>query len=204
MLQIQGNQRTSWETSKIYDTTLPLIEIQIFLVCPEQSYFELRFRKSYFTIHSLSWLKAFLLIVLAQVVRVHLIFEVPTWNSDDLIGCFNSCPDNKLKSILRLKTSRNEINIWICAWVNHTGKDIDVTFDMWTPRLLWIPEHCMHMNIPKFTLAHRGPLQPNKNKRIRDNQWHVTLIIHENRTVPNYKMEYAQYLIQPLLFISHD
>lgn len=29
---------------------------------------------------------------------------------------------------------------------------------MWTPRLLWIPEHCMHMKMPKFTLAHLGPL----------------------------------------------
>lgn len=33
---------------------------------------------------------------------------------------------------------------------------------MCTPRLLWIPEHCMHTKIPKFTLAHLGPLQSNQ------------------------------------------
>lgn len=32
------------------------------------------------------------------------------------------------------------------------------TFDMCTPRLLWIPEHCMHIKIPRFTLAHCGAL----------------------------------------------
>lgn len=34
-----------------------------------------------------------------------------------------------------------------------------MTFEMCTPKLLWIPEHCMHIKIPRFTLAHRGPLQ---------------------------------------------
>ena len=29
---------------------------------------------------------------------------------------------------------------------------------MCTPRLRWIPEHCMQMKMPKFTLAHLGPL----------------------------------------------
>lgn len=38
------------------------------------------------------------------------------------------------------------------------NETMNVTFDICTPRLLWIPEHCMHMKIPKFTLAHRGPL----------------------------------------------
>lgn len=33
------------------------------------------------------------------------------------------------------------------------------TFEMCTPRLRWMPEHCMHTNIPKLTLAHLGPLQ---------------------------------------------
>jgi hypothetical protein len=33
------------------------------------------------------------------------------------------------------------------------------TLDMCTPRLLWIPEHVIHIKIPRFTLAHRGPLQ---------------------------------------------
>lgn len=38
------------------------------------------------------------------------------------------------------------------------------TFDMCTPKLLWIPEHCMHMKIPRLTLAHLGPLQDNEPK----------------------------------------
>ena len=41
-------------------------------------------------------------------------------------------------------------------------RDKKITFDMCTPRLLWIPEHCMHIKIPKFTLAHLGPLQRNE------------------------------------------
>lgn len=41
---------------------------------------------------------------------------------------------------------------------NHVSNVVDRTFDICTPRLRWIPEHCMQMNIPKFTLAHRGAL----------------------------------------------
>ena len=27
-------------------------------------------------------------------------------------------------------------------------------WEMWTPRLQWIPEHCIHMNIPRFHTCH--------------------------------------------------
>jgi len=46
-------------------------------------------------------------------------------------------------------------------------KEIGHAFEMCTPRLRWIPEHCMHTKIPKFTLAHLGPLQ-NNNVAISD------------------------------------
>lgn len=38
---------------------------------------------------------------------------------------------------------------------------------MCTPRLRWIPEHCMQIKIPKFTLAHLGPLHINKQQFIQ-------------------------------------
>lgn len=56
-------------------------------------------------------------------------------------------------------SSNNSMN-----FINQEGKSIysrdqKSTFDMCTPRLLCIPEHCMHIKIPKFTLAHLGPLK---------------------------------------------
>ncbi len=38
---------------------------------------------------------------------------------------------------------------------------------MWTPRLRWIPEHWMHTKIPKFTLAHLGPLPKKAMNSVR-------------------------------------
>ena len=32
-----------------------------------------------------------------------------------------------------------------------------LTFEMWTPSPLWIPEHRMQTKMPKFHTAHRGP-----------------------------------------------
>ena len=64
--------------------------------------------------------------------------------------CANSCKLN-LRMVITLHLKKEEdihdFNGIKCS-----------TFDMCTPRLLWIPEHCMHMKIPRFTLAHRGPL----------------------------------------------
>lgn len=47
------------------------------------------------------------------------------------------------------------------------------TFEMCTPRLRWMPEHCMHTNIPKLTLAHLGPLQRPCKTFIRCSKVHV-------------------------------
>lgn len=44
------------------------------------------------------------------------------------------------------------------------------TFDMCTPRLRCIPEHCMHINIPRFTLAHLGALN---KKYIADTSYYT-------------------------------
>ena len=45
--------------------------------------------------------------------------------------------------------------------LNHfyNTKEHNITFDMCTPRLLCIPEHCMHIKMPRLTLAHLGPLK---------------------------------------------
>lgn len=51
---------------------------------------------------------------------------------------------------------------------------------MCTPRLLWIPEHCMHTKIPKFTLAHLGPLQSNQ---IIHNQNRLQLLRISSRNI---------------------
>lgn len=38
-------------------------------------------------------------------------------------------------------------------------KENNITFDICTPKLRCIPEHCIHIKMPRFTLAHLGPLQ---------------------------------------------
>lgn len=43
---------------------------------------------------------------------------------------------------------------------SHVSNVVDRTCDTCTPKLRWIPLHCMQMKMPKFTLAHRGPLHP--------------------------------------------
>lgn len=45
---------------------------------------------------------------------------------------------------------------WICSGV-HWSRLTDLTLEMWTPRLRWIPAQRMHMNTPRFHDAHRGP-----------------------------------------------
>lgn len=45
---------------------------------------------------------------------------------------------------------------WICSGV-HWSRLTDLTLEMWTPRLRWIPAQRMHMNTPRFQDAHRGP-----------------------------------------------
>ena len=52
-----------------------------------------------------------------------------------------------------------KIQTSICSVVQ-VSRFTDLTFEIWTPRPLWIPEHRMHIKIPKFQLAHRGDLAP--------------------------------------------
>ncbi|KAG8261577.1 hypothetical protein J6590_070018 [Homalodisca vitripennis] len=43
-----------------------------------------------------------------------------------------------------------------CSGV-HESKLTDLTLEMWTPRLRWIPAHRIHKKIPRFQDAHLGP-----------------------------------------------
>ena len=38
----------------------------------------------------------------------------------------------------------------------HSSNPNDLTLLIWDPRFLWIPEHSMHIKMPKFKLAHSG------------------------------------------------
>ena len=60
----------------------------------------------------------------------------------------------------------------ICSGV-HESRLTDFTFEICTPRFLWIPAHRMHKNIPKFQDAHLGP----KTKRMHSNNLFAKLKI---------------------------
>ena len=53
---------------------------------------------------------------------------------------------------------------WICSGV-HWSRLTDLTLEMWTPRLRWMPAQRMHMNTPRFHDAHRGPKIRKEEKR---------------------------------------
>lgn len=50
-----------------------------------------------------------------------------------------------------------KISTAICSGV-HWSRLTDLTLEMWTPRLRWMPAHRMQMKMPKFHDVHRGPL----------------------------------------------
>lgn len=45
---------------------------------------------------------------------------------------------------------------WTCSCV-HWSRLTDLTLEMWTPRLRWIPAQRMQTKMPKFQDAHLGP-----------------------------------------------
>lgn len=53
-------------------------------------------------------------------------------------------------------TQEQFVFTWICSGV-HWSRLTDLTLEMWTPRLRWIPAQRIHMNTPRFQEAHRGP-----------------------------------------------
>ena len=38
----------------------------------------------------------------------------------------------------------------------HSSNPRDLTLDKCVPKFLWIPEHSIHISVPKFKLAHSG------------------------------------------------
>ena len=82
------------------------------------------------------------------------------------------CSRSHLHCHLSVNNATKKKNRLLFLSSNINEKDLMSTFDMWTPRLLWIPEHCMHIKMPRFTLAHRGPLpsqRPGLEVGYRDN-----------------------------------
>lgn len=52
--------------------------------------------------------------------------------------------------------SHSVVYTWICSGV-HWSRLTDLTLEMCTPRLRWMPAQRIHMNTPRFHEAHRGP-----------------------------------------------
>lgn len=83
-----------------------------------------------------------------------------------LLHCMKAiCSGSHVSSVADLTyiiLKKNAINEkWIALRTllqNKKSRSWNETFDMCTPRLRCIPEHCMHINIPRFTLAHLGAL----------------------------------------------
>lgn len=57
---------------------------------------------------------------------------------------------------ISVHTQEECVFTWICSGV-HWSRLTDLTLEMCTPRLRWIPAQRIHMNTPRFQEAHRGP-----------------------------------------------
>lgn len=66
------------------------------------------------------------------------------------------CPHLNKKLPVLVHTQQELVFTWICSGV-HWSRLTDLTLEMWTPRLRWIPAQRIHMNTPRFQEAHRGP-----------------------------------------------
>lgn len=87
------------------------------------------------------------------------IFFIPTYNNVTLLQFFHHSLKEKPPKIKEAPNSYTSDHTQIIIKRKVIFKQKNITFDICTPRLLWIPEHCIHIKIPKFTLAHLGPLK---------------------------------------------
>ena len=50
-------------------------------------------------------------------------------------------------------------SLFLTCFVCHSSSETERTNEMCTPRFRWMPEQRMHMNMPRFADAQRGPAQ---------------------------------------------